>query len=102
MQVDNARLQETHEINLRQLHTQLEEHVATIQQLTTRLREKEERLREKDVRLREMEQLLAQLQQKDTEHEVKKADISRLQKSAELLGSLEVRYKVTCACGCQQ
>ena len=74
LQREVARLQETHEADLRHLLTQL--------------REKEERLRDKDVRMREMEEshrrrereLLAQLQQKDVELGQKNADTSRLRR----------------------
>ena len=99
MQVEIARLQETYETDLHQLRTQLEEHVVSNQRLTTQLREKEERLREKDVKLRENDvslreieerhkqrgrELLALLQQKDTELKKRNAEISRLQRSADI------------------
>ena len=98
IQVEIAGLQEAHETELRQLRTQLEEHVVSNQQLTAQLSENEERLREKEERLREGEErereLLAQLQRKEAELEAKKAEISRLQRSADiskLKGNVEVR-----------
>ena len=82
--------------------------MATNQRLTTQLRE---RLREKDVSSREMEErhrqregeLLSQLQQKDIELERKNAEISRLQRSADiskLQDIVKVRYSSTLSIWC--
>ena len=69
MQVDIARLHETHE-------TELDQHRATIQHLNAQLREKDQRLREKNEQLRQKE---TQLQQKDLELQQRSAEVSRLQ-----------------------
>jgi uncharacterized membrane protein YccC len=67
---------------IQQKDVQLEQHVTTVQRLTTQLREREGRLRQRE---EELQQKHTQLQQKDVEIQQKNADNSRLQREIQRL-----------------